>query len=354
MRTALVITYSMAAPRVVGVLFRALRLAAELAPRGFRVVVLNDGPLPSDPKVAHLPAAVELLPARVAGTDAAARFRSFAPDVVVFGEGPIAMTADLFAAAHRVDAPFVLLDQYYRRWQLERRDDLDLVLLYALRPFWPAGEPSLGRRYRLVPPFIGAVAQTPAPARRVAVLGLDPAVLSAGVALASRLPADVEVVTVGDPERARALLAAHGIAPERSAARPPLPDEDLFGLLAGSRAAVVANGFMQIMESLALGCPVVCVDRGVGLPAWSVDQRFRPYVSIGEPPEAQARRLAGWLDATPFDAPLRRALAGERDGARVVAEHVAALVRSRPFSPGGWLRRRRRVRSGPAPSKARA
>ncbi len=349
--TALIVTYTMSHPHVVGVFLRALRLARALHARGFRTYVLNEGPCPDDPKLDALPPSVELRAARPrpdchdAG-EIQAWLTSFAPDVVVFGEGPIELTRLIYHAARRLPAPFVLLDQFYQRWLHRPAPDVDLTLLYGLRPFWSAAELGFDRRTRLVPPFIGEVAAPDAlplardERPRVTILGFDPGVLQGGIALAAELR-EVHVVTLShDPARAATALRDAGLA--GASALPLQDDSTLFGLIASSRAVLLANGCMQIMEALALACPAVCLERGVGLPAWALDARFKPYVSIGESPALQRARLRAFLAAPPFPAPLARELASERDGAQTVAAHVERLARQACVSPGAWLRRRRR------------
>jgi hypothetical protein len=355
-RNALFVTYAMSCPRVVGVLFRALRLALELDRRGWRSIILHEGPVPDDPKVRQRPSTVALHPARprpgLNDVDSLfTYFDAFAPGLVVFGEGPITATRVLFDAARRLRAPFVLLDQYYGGAPVDERHDLDLVLLYALGPFWPPDDRRLGRRCLLIPPFIGAVtavADLPVPAAIgerpwIGILGFDPGVLRAGIALASEVGPEPAVITVSSrPADAAALMADAGIEPGRAVALGLLSDPDLFGLVRACRTCVLANGFMQIMEALALGCPAVCIDRGVGLPAWQLDDRFKAYASIGEPPDIQRQRLAGWLCASPFSAELSTALAAERDGARVAADGLEAVADRSRRSLTGWLRARRR------------
>jgi hypothetical protein len=367
-RTALFVTYAMSFPRaVVGVFFRALRLATELDQLGWRSVIAHVGFVPDDPKVRSRPPSVVLEPIRPgARADEAERLmrgylETFAPDVVVFGEGPIGATQALFDAAYRLPVPFVLLDQYYSDWLLHRRPDIDLLLLYALRPFWSTGELNFERHYRLLPPFIErvtAAGDLPVPATVrgrpwVTVLGFDAAVLHVGVALAASAPADVAIVAISPrPDMAARLMAEHGVGADRAVALDLQSDADLFGAIAASRVTILANGYMQIMEALALGCPAICIDRGVGLPDWSLDERFKPYVSIGEAEDVQRRRLAEWLCASPFDPDFAGALSHERHGARHAAQLIDAVASRARLSIRSRLRQRRRMRGAQSARQA--
>jgi hypothetical protein len=100
----------------------------------------------------------------------------------------------------------------------------------------------------------------------------------------------------------------------------------MFGLLGASSVAVISNGFLQIMESLAMACPVLCIDRGVGLWAWLVDDRFKGVVSIGQSLSEQSQRLRKWVAHPPIDAELRDALQTERNGCRLSAELIEQVV----------------------------
>ena len=122
---------------------------------------------------------------------------------------------------------------------------------------------------------------------------------------------------------------------------PLLKDADLFGWIATSRAAVVSNGFMQMMEVLALGCPAICVDRGIGMWSWSLAKELSPYLSLGEKPEQQQERLAGWLRKSPLSDEQQAALKLERHGARVCADlfEAAAQRRALPSRLERWASR---------------
>lgn len=359
--TVLIITYTMQEPAaVVGVFFRALRVGFELHRRGLRVVVSNCGEIPLDPKVE---AAREVLEIHQApwqdkgfdATTASARFAAYEPDLVIFGEGPFDAMTEPFRGAKRLGTPFILLDQYYQDWLLREHQDLDLAMYYGLRPFVYEGEFAFGDRYRLLPPFIDRVsplAELPLPeALRqkplVTILGFDAGVLRTGLDRLAALqePPPAVLVLNHDPEAARSEAAARGLAGEDVVAPGLLPDDGFFGAIAASRAVILANGYMQILEAIALATPALCIDRGVGLDHWAVEARYRPYVSIGEDPGKQLERLRSWLATSPFEPELAAALAKERRGASLCADAVESLLRAPPDTTR-QERRRTRIANG--------
>lgn len=362
MGRVLIITYTLANPATVGVFFRALRLGFELDRRGHKVIVANAGPLPQDPKVDAARGRIELHEIPWGGPElplprARRTLASFRPDLVVFGEGPFDTMETAFRAARGLWTPFILLDQYYQDWLTTKRRDLDRVLLYGLASFVRDGEFRFGDRFRLIPPFIGEVTakrDLAAPPELedepwVTVLGFEPIVLRRGIELVASLPAPPEhrpvlVALTHDPAETRRLAEEAGLDPSRVVAPGLAGDADLFGFMAAARAVVLANGYMQILESLALARPAICVMRGVGLEGWTVEDRFKAYVSIDEDFDTQRERLASWLAAPPIPPDLAERLAQERHGARRVADEAEALIaRSGPSDL--WFRLRRVARS---------
>jgi hypothetical protein len=336
-RRVLFVTYTMANPYAVGVFFRALRLSCELHKRGWIPFICNRGPLPEDPKMDLAKDACRIfsIEADSPAEDfekAVAMFRGIAPDVVVFGETPLPFLLPLYDAVRTLRAPLLVLDQYYSERLSADRTGVDLFLLYGLHALWK--DPPRGRRglYKVVPPFIEEVTpkeRLAAPAqyrnlRWLTIAGFDRRVLEGGIALAAALndPSALVITVSHRPEAAARLMEKAGIPASRRLALPLLSDADLFGYMAASRALVLANGFMQIMEGLALGCPVICIDRGIGMDGWGLHDTFAPFVSIEEPPAEQLRRLRGWMERCPFSPEQLDALRGERGGLRQCAGEI--------------------------------
>ena len=335
-RKALIVTYTFANPFVVGVFFRAIRLAKVMRDRGWTITIWNFGPMVDDPKVQDLGDGIEIRNDIFSDDVGKARrqFRSAHPDVVIFGEAPFhGGMRRLWEAAAMLGRPFVLMEQYYDQGT-PGDYDVDLMLLYGLKCFW-GKHGDARRRWTMVSPFIGepcSPAQLPMPAppegaKRITILGFERMVLEKGMQLVATLPAPLpQVVTVGrDPAEAAQLAAAAGIPETRVAALPLQSDAVLYGLLHSSAAAIVANGFMQIMESLAMCCPAICIERGVGMWPMQLHESFQPFACFSS--DAGARgALERWLQASPFDADLREKLLVERDGAMECASHIGALV----------------------------
>ena len=332
-RKALIVTYTFGAPAVVGVFFRAVRLALHLRTRGWHILIFNFGPIVDDPKLGALPPGIEIR--NDIETESVAKalrqFREARPDAVIFGEAPFDGSMQrLWRAAALLGRPFFLLEQYYDAGT-PGDFDVDLMLLYGLKCFWPRHENGK-RRWVMVSPFIGSLTPperlpVPPAAPRVVILGFEPVVLEKGLALLASLD-DLRpqvVALTHDPEAAARRMAEAGIPEDRAFALPLQDDATLYGLIHSSAASIVANGFMQVMESVALCCPPMCMDRGIGMWTNQLNSVFHGHASFSEDLNAQRETMRGWLTASPFDAGLRARLSVERNGAEECADHIERL-----------------------------
>jgi hypothetical protein len=341
-RKALLVTYTMAEPAaVVGVFFRALRLSRELRRRDWTCVICNYGPIPSDPKVEQARREMEILVYErtdPAGdfSSALALFRRIDPQVILFGEHPLPFMAPLFRACRALVAPpLLMLEQYYNPEAGELLDGVDYLLMYGVRSMWP-DQTLRHRAFAIVPPFIDRVTprdQLPVPAASadrpaITVVGFDQGVLRMGIEILARIRdhGAIGITVSHDPEAADRMLAEAGVPPDTRVALPLQADETLFGLIAASRAVILANGFMQMMEALALGCPAVCVHRGIGMDGFQLNPAFRPLVSFAEDADAGARQVREWLRESPFTAEQRALLARERGGVTVTVDFIERAV----------------------------
>jgi len=353
-RTALLVTYTMADPAAVGVFFRALRLAKELHRRGWTSVVFNYGPIPDDPKVDDARGHCEIV--RFDSDNShrdvdliLAMYRRIGPRVVLFGEYPLDFMEPLLLAARLlVRPPVLMLDQYYGPDAGTLPWGVDAYLMYGIRSLWP--DPPRRRSVAIVPPFIDVVtpkAELPVPAALaglpwITIAGFDRRVMCAGIELLARLR-DLDVAGVvlsHHPAEAARLMQEAGIRGERAVALPLQQDANLFGLMAASRLVVLANGFMQLAEAVALGCPAICVDRGIGMQGYTLHEVFRPYVSFAESLVQRAERARAWLRESPFTGERLTALRRERGGAGIAADCIERAV-ARPQ----WRPRMQRVRA---------
>jgi hypothetical protein len=343
-RRIVFVTYTMFNPHAVGVFFRALRLGMEFRRRGWNFKVFNVGPIPDeDPKVQlargcggeivsmEFDNAEEQIPA--------IRKQLFEerPDLIVLGELPFPPMVPFYDALRMGNAPFVVLDQFYNADAMPHgyRLGVDGIFIYGLRGIWsPPPKPRFP--YEIIPPFIDEVTpdrqlSLPEEARelpRVTILGLDERVLQRGIEIVAGHQLAVVAIS-RDPAAAEERMQAAGIPPERRRSLPLLSDADLYGWISTSRITITANGFMQMMEVLALGCPAICVDRGIGMWPWSLARQLQPYVSLCEELEKQRQKLAEWLEKSPFSDDQRRALHTERQGARVCADYLEGVANRR-------------------------
>jgi hypothetical protein len=339
---ALFITYTMLHPIVGGAFFRALRLARELDRRGWAPIICNYGPTLEDPKIDEAKRKVrfESLHSDEPGFDsetACRQFESFNPTIVIMGEGPIPAMEVFYYGARMVPRPFVVLDQYYNDWLIPMKEGVDLALLYGLRSFWE-GELHLTPPYVMVPPFIEAVTpkrELPVPAALhslpwITLIAYETNILKVGIdLLASLSPVHAGIITVSrDPEEALRLLSKAGVEMQKVFALPFQSDANVSGLMGASRVTLVSNGFLQIMEALAMGSPVIALRRGsgIGMGGLNIDSRFVPYVSFQEDQDQQKERVMRWLEASPFPPDLYEKLKSERHGTRICADTIEALT----------------------------
>jgi hypothetical protein len=199
-----------------------------------------------------------------------------------------------------------------------------------------------------VPPFIEAVtpkSDLPIPETLhtyswIVLVAYESTVLRKGVELLGTLDVTETVfITVSHvPQEARDLLDGAGIDLDRTVSLPLQNDANVFGLMNASCVTVVSNGFLQIMEALAMGSPVIALARGsgVGMNSLNIDDRFLPFVSFGESLEQQRERVMHWMARTPFSPSLRKALQSERGGVSRCADMIEALVHQRAETPKGW------------------
>lgn len=343
---ALLITYTMDEPIVGGAFFRALRLANELFRRGWTAVVLNSGPRLFDPKINQAAGKIEILWNRPRGGSESvealcAEYKRIDPSIIIMGEYPFQTMERFFQAAKMIAKPLVVLDQYYNQAIVPDREGVDLILLYGLSSFWK-DDFIFDRPYVLIPPFIQQV--TPKPSLPVpshlyylpwvTLVAYEPAILLQGMQLLGELDTRQTGIMILSSfhEQVQRWCREFGIDPSNLLDLPLQDDANLFGFIHASRVCLVSNGFIQLMDALALGCPVIALERGygVGMNELNIDERFFPYISFGETRRRQADRMNAWLSEPPFAPELLNALESERDGISLSADLIEALV-SKPY-----------------------
>jgi len=349
-------------PVVGGAFIRALRLAHEMARRGWHPIICNCGPPLVDPKIRAAEGSVQFLTLDsgrpgLTADKIISEFAALKPDLVVMGEGAFPPMEIYYDAARRLGRPFIVLDQYYNDWLLPKNAGVDLVLMYALASFWD-GDLRLAPPYELTPPFIETVTEKsalPVPIELhhlhwVTLVAYDPYVLDRGLELLSRLDRrDIAVIVLSlNPSRCRREAEALGMEMRRLVSLPLQLDSNAFGFLNASAVGLVSNGFMQIMDCLALGCPVIALERGtgVGMSELNVDKRFFPYVSLGEPIDRQLERVFAWLDENPLSPRMRERLSLERHGVSFCATRIESIYHRETWKrsrPPRWRRMLRRA-----------
>jgi hypothetical protein len=344
-QTALFITYTMIQPTVGGAFIRALRLATELARRGWHSVICNHGPALDDPKITAAVGLVNILQldreqAGLTAQLAAAQFRSLEPAVIVMGESPIKPMELYFEAAKIVGVPLVVLDQFYNSWLLPSTNGVDLVLLYGLSTFW-GSELFLPPPYEMTPPFIEAITpreQLPVPAELherqwITLVAYDDYVCRKGIELMAGLKNNSStLIAISHDPKLTAELARSADLPMQHFVSLPLQQDDVvFGFFGASAVVLVSNGFLQIMEVLAMGSPVIALERGtgMGMNSLNIDDRFVPYVSFGEEQPRQIQRVREWLEKNPLSEETRLRLHCERHGVSHCANRIEQIYRHR-------------------------
>jgi hypothetical protein len=358
-RVALFITYTMATPVVGGVFIRAIRLAVELARRGWHPVIANWGPFLDDPKAEAAKACIKFVsldryqPGLTRQT-LEMQFKTFNPDLVIMGEGPFEAMELFNEAGKRLDCPFVVIDQFYNHDLMPHKEGVDLVLLYALASFW-RDDLRIGPPFEIVPPFIEAVtpkSELPVPERLhvrqwITFVAYDEYVCRVGFELLAQLVEEEPIIIAisRNVELCREFALSRNIDLSRIVALPLQNDANVFGFFAQSAVTLVSSGFLQIMEALAMGSPVIALERGggVGMTGFNIDQRFVPYVSFEQNSQQQLERIRGWLRQSPFTPELRASLACERHGTAFCANRIEAIYRHSLTEPR-WRKAMRRWR----------
>lgn len=215
-------------------------------------------------------------------------------DVVVFGENPLTGPMQLISRdAHALGIPQVAIDNDLSRDQIEAlhrsAPEVDAWFLLGLGmadPASPGPCPAV-----TAPPLLAARGNGGGEAA-LTILGYEPHVALAGARFLHACPAGTVGRLVAPP-----LRPAHRRACERAAAPAPLtfvesPDEHAYrALLESSRVVFCKNGFQQIVESLAVGTPVVAVQMSGGVEGFTLAEAMTRHVRF----VTGAR--AGWDEA---------------------------------------------------------
>jgi hypothetical protein len=176
-------------------------------------------------------------------------------------------------------------------------------------------------------------------AGRVTLVAYEENILRQGLQLLAGVGPNLKALIVISPlpGLAAELIAASDLAGIATAPLPLSGDPVVFGCINSSEVVLVSNGFIQVIDSIALGCPVIALKRsaGVGMNGLNYDARFYPYLSFEESAADQRARINLWLEHSPFSSEFLAQLKRERNGASVSADFIEALVARKP--PRGRL-----------------
>jgi hypothetical protein len=272
-------------PAMIGVLKRCLRLIDNAPPGAFKPELLHFGSLPThDPLTVRI---LRALPTHSVGfieprREIAGLFRRIRPDIVVLGEAPVeGMMKAVSRHASATGVPILCIDNYYGSCHFHRllRDSPEVSQWLLLGLGEDRAMCRLARRVVLAPPLLDSTPKQPSGRAVVTILGYDQAVVRRGVALASRLPDGIALRIVGagadcisaNSDRLRCRLSQLDVL--------PMPTEtDLRWLLTTSDVVVCKSGFQQMVEALAVGTPVLAVERPGAIPEVWLPLAFRPFV----------------------------------------------------------------------------
>jgi glycosyltransferase involved in cell wall biosynthesis len=123
-----------------------------------------------------------------------------------------------------------------------------------------------------------------------------------------------------------------------------LPDEREYrALLESSRIVFCKNGFQQMVESLALGTPVIASEVEGGVADFTLDGAMQPFVKFLPPtPAAWSEALAlarQWLvarPAMPWTHEIEKLASPARTGAEMFAGFLHDVVASRHAREARW------------------
>lgn len=261
------------------------------------------------------------------------------PDVVVLADNPLSgLLRRASQVARELGVPQVGIDDYLGRRQEEAlvrsSPQVDQWLLVGI-PF----DGRMGRlspRLVVSPPLQPGGGETAAPVD-VTIFGYDPGIARLGADLLARLPAGTTACMIStaltgaqrEELRRRAGPAALNFV--------PFPTETGFqALLRASGVVFCKSGFQQIVESLAVGTPVVACDVPGGVPEVFMDEELRRFVRYlparPEEWEATLAEARQWLAArppVPWAADLARLDSPARYGAGLFADLLRHAVERR-------------------------
>jgi hypothetical protein len=265
------------------------------------------------------------------------------PEVVVLGDNPLnGLLRRASRVARELGIPQIGIDDHLSRWQHESlaRSSPQVDRWFLV------GIPFDGRMGRLspglavAPPLLPALAELPDTGKSdLTIFGYDPKIARLGLDFLARLPAGTTarmiVTGLSEAQRRDFVQRAGG---GRLSFVPFPTDEQFRACLASSALVFCKNGFQQIVETLAVGTPVIAVPVAGGVPECFLDDDLRPFVHyLPDRPDSWGDALAlarGWMAERPrpawvedlarLESPVRYGAALFADLLRDAAEQAVA------------------------------
>lgn len=209
-------------------------------------------------------------------------YQRLKPDVLVLGECPLSgLLKKASLVAHELGIPQICIDDYlgpdqpdqYRRsapW-------VDQWFLTGLPLETQWGRQSA--QIVVAPPLLPAVADNESSPVDVVILGYDPRIARLGLQLLARLPSGTTARLIHAELSAEQRTNLQQLASAHTVEFISLPTETrLRSLLKNAKIVICKSGFQQIVESLAVGTPVLaCEARGAVSELFLTDL-LRPFV----------------------------------------------------------------------------
>lgn len=234
-------------------------------------------------------------------------FDRLQPDVIVLGEAPMAGLLNLVhqAACDRA-IPQLVIDNYYDCSQPQRFAQewptVSQWLLVGLSPQDQYGR--IDERTVLIPPLLSKSNSQPKRHVDLTILGYDSKVTQLGIALLTALPPGTSAHLIHRDLSEDQIDALRLRIGERQLLTDTMPDDNqLRDWLGGTNVVVCKNGFQQLVESLAVGKPIVTYEAGGGVPEGLLNKAFQPYVRYSTPERASEQDLVStvrhWIKQSP-------------------------------------------------------
>ena len=333
-RVVFVTYYTIWPIAMIGVFKRCLRIIERMSDE-FDVHMLHFGALPVDDPVFRRVAPRITFENNIAGENLRekmiAYYEKIGPKAVIFGESPCAGSMLMaYRTAPANGTRLIAIDNYYGHLiGLITAAGFHRVQRWLFLGLLPEGKIDRARwRYDVAPPLVRAAPELGRAQRdRICVLGYDRATLVMAHDILSHLPAGEKVeLFLSDQAEALTEGLAFDKLPHELIRTYNATDADLFTSFARAKVVLGKAGFQQIVESIAMGAPIVCQMYKTGVITLLVPRYLRQYVELVDKQKDRERampRIAEWV-RNPVPAPWERTT---RDTPDLAAHSARSLER---------------------------